>query len=51
MVFVSSNRWDVMGAATCGFRTAWINRTNSADEYGPAPGAVLTGLNGLTMFL
>ena len=51
MVFVSSNRWDVMGAATCGFRTAWINRTNNAEEYGPAPGAVLTGLNGLTMFL
>ena len=51
VVFVSSNRWDVMGAAAFGFRTAWINRTNSAEEYGPAPGAVLTGLNGLTMFL
>jgi 2-haloacid dehalogenase len=51
MVFVSSNRWDVMGAATCGFRTAWINRTNGAEEYGPAPGAVLAGLDSLTTFL
>src|SRR6266496_148048 len=26
IVFVSSNRWDVMGASHFGFRTAWINR-------------------------
>ena len=25
VVFVSSNRWDVMGVASFGFRTAWIN--------------------------
>ena len=31
VVFVSSNRWDVMGAATCGFRTAWVNRTRMPD--------------------
>jgi 2-haloacid dehalogenase len=47
VVFVSSNRWDVMGAATFGFRTAWINRANAAEEYAPAPDAVLTSLNGL----
>src|SRR5262244_3480695 len=26
VVFASSNRWDVMGAAAFGFRTAWVNR-------------------------
>src|SRR6185436_11829716 len=33
IVFVSSNRWDVMGAANVGFRTAWINRADMPDEY------------------
>jgi len=47
VVFVSSNRWDVMGAASFGFRTAWINRANAPEEYGPAPDAVLTDLYGL----
>jgi 2-haloacid dehalogenase len=47
VVFVSSNRWDVMGAATFGFRTAWINRARMLEEYGPAPSAVLTDLGGL----
>jgi 2-haloacid dehalogenase len=47
VVFVSSNRWDVMGAASFGFRTAWINRANAPEEYGPAPDAVLTDLHGL----
>ena len=36
VVFVSSNRWDVMGAAAFGFRTAWVNRpacrTNTPDQ-------------------
>lgn len=48
IVFVSSNRWDVMGAASVGFRTAWINRANAPEEYGPAPSAVFTSLAGLT---
>jgi 2-haloacid dehalogenase len=48
IVFVSSNRWDVMGAATFGFRTAWVNRANMPEEYGSAPDAVLTDLRGLT---
>jgi 2-haloacid dehalogenase len=47
VVFVSSNRWDVMGAASFGFRTAWINRADAPEEYGPAPDAVLSDLNGL----
>lgn len=33
VVFVSSNRWDVMGAARFGFRTVWVNRANLPDEY------------------
>jgi 2-haloacid dehalogenase len=33
VVFVSSNRWDVMGAASFGFRPAWINRAGLPDEY------------------
>jgi 2-haloacid dehalogenase len=48
VVFVSSNRWDVMGAAAAGFRTAWINRARMPDEYsGPPPTAVLSDLSGL----
>jgi len=48
VVFVSSNRWDVMGAASFGFCTAWINRANTPEEYGPAPSAVFTDLGGVT---
>jgi len=48
VVFVSSNRWDVMGAAAFGFRTAWINRTSSPEEYEPAPDASLASLQELT---
>ena len=45
VVFVSSNRWDIMGAGAFGFRTAWINRTNMPDEYGaPAPTVALSDL-------
>jgi 2-haloacid dehalogenase len=47
VVFVSSNRWDVMGAAAFGFRTAWVNRAKMPEEYGPAPTTVLADLGGL----
>ena len=33
VTFVSSNRWDVMGAASFGFRALWINRAGMPDEY------------------
>lgn len=33
VIFVSSNRWDVMGAAAFGFRPVWINRAAMPDEY------------------
>jgi 2-haloacid dehalogenase len=48
VVFVSSNRWDVMGASAFGFRTAWVNRARLPDEYdGLPPTAVLSDLAGL----
>jgi 2-haloacid dehalogenase len=37
VLFVSSNRWDVMGALTFGFRAAWINRGGAPEEYGESP--------------
>jgi 2-haloacid dehalogenase len=37
VVFVSSNRWDVMGAAAFGFRPLWINRARLPDEYTDDP--------------
>lgn len=33
VTFVSSNRWDVMGAISFGFRTLWVNRAKMPDEY------------------
>jgi 2-haloacid dehalogenase len=48
VVFVSSNRWDVMGATAFGFRAAWINRAKAPDEYADvAPERVLSDLGGL----
>ena len=38
ILFVSSNSWDVSGAASFGFRTAWCNRTQTIfDELGYKP--------------
>jgi len=48
VVFVSSNRWDVMGAGAFGFRTAWINRARAREEYAPPPDVVLDSLAALT---
>jgi 2-haloacid dehalogenase len=48
VIFVSSNRWDVMGASAFGFRAAWVNRARMPDEYpGLAPERMLTDLGGL----
>jgi 2-haloacid dehalogenase len=48
IVFVSSNRWDVAGAAAFGFRPVWINRGGLPDEYRDLPPvAVIGDLNGL----
>jgi 2-haloacid dehalogenase len=48
VTFVSSNRWDVMGATAFGFRAAWVNRGRMPDEYAEFPPVrVLTGLEQL----
>jgi 2-haloacid dehalogenase len=35
--FVSSNRWDVMGASSFGFQAYWVNRASMPDEYPDFP--------------
>jgi 2-haloacid dehalogenase len=35
--FVSSNRWDIAGAAKAGFQTVWLNRHGLPDEYRDFP--------------
>jgi len=48
VTFVSSNRWDVMGATAFGFRAAWVNRGRMPDEYADlAPVRVLSDLGAL----
>ncbi len=37
IAFVSSNRWDVMGAAAFGFRPLWVNRSGMPEEYAEYP--------------
>jgi 2-haloacid dehalogenase len=53
VVFVSSNRWDIMGAAAFGFRPVWVNRAKMPDEYADAPPiqtiADLSGLASLAL--
>jgi 2-haloacid dehalogenase len=39
VAFVSSNRWDVMGAAAFGFRPIWVNRARMPEEYVDRPPA------------
>src|ERR1022692_1807156 len=33
VTFISSNRWDVMGAVSFGFHALWVNRAKMPDEY------------------
>ncbi len=48
IVFVSSNRWDIAGAATFGMVPVWINRTGLPNEYpGRDPVATMPDLGGL----
>jgi len=37
IVFVSSNRWDIMGATAYGLTTVWVNRAGLPDEYRAQP--------------
>ena len=48
VVFVSSNRWDIMGAVAFGFRAVWVNRARMPDEYFEhAPMQVVSELSAL----
>ena len=48
VTFVSSNRWDVMGATAFGFRCVWVNRANAPEEYPEfAPAKVVRELSAL----
>ncbi|HKB83600.1 MAG TPA: haloacid dehalogenase type II [Burkholderiales bacterium] len=50
--FVSSNFWDVSGAASFGFRTFWINRNDRRrDELGFEPAAMVQRLDQLLPLL
>lgn len=49
--FVSSNFWDICGAGAFGFRTFWINRSNSIpDELDFRPTAIVGRLAELASF-
>ena len=37
ITFLSSNRWDIAGAASFGFQTVWVNRAGNPDEYPDLP--------------
>jgi len=51
VTFVSSNRWDVMGAAAFGFKPIWLNRARMPDEYPEQPPLrEITGLAALAGF-
>jgi 2-haloacid dehalogenase len=46
--FISSNRWDIAGAAAFGLHTIWLNRFDRVDEYVDlAPSAIIRGLDQL----
>jgi 2-haloacid dehalogenase len=48
VAFVSSNRWDIMGAASFGFRPVWVNRSAMPEEYAEhAPVQVISSLSAL----
>ena len=48
IAFVSSNRWDVAGAADAGLAAIWVNRGGAPDEYMNAqPAATISDLAGL----
>jgi 2-haloacid dehalogenase len=48
ILFVSSNRWDIAGAAAFGFTPVWVNRLALPAEYpGLEPAAVVRDLSEL----
>ncbi|GAA3733180.1 haloacid dehalogenase type II [Salinicoccus jeotgali] len=52
VLFMSSNSWDIMGAASFGFHTAWINRARSQpDNLDIQPEKAYTDLKGILEWL
>ncbi|MFY4774980.1 haloacid dehalogenase type II [Metabacillus sp. RGM 3146] len=48
VLFVSSNQWDIAGASSFGFQTAWINRKEEpVSQLGFEPDKICSDLNGL----
>jgi 2-haloacid dehalogenase len=48
IAFLSSNRWDIAGAAAYGFLPIWVDRSGQPDEYPDlAPVRVIASLDGL----
>ena len=48
VLFLSSNPWDISGAANFGFHTAWVNRNgNTMDQMGFEPDVIIHDLAGL----
>ncbi len=51
-LFVSSNGWDICGAAWFGYRTFWVNRANAPmEELGVTPTGIGRTLDDLQSFL
>ncbi|MGD7044914.1 haloacid dehalogenase type II [Jeotgalibacillus proteolyticus] len=52
VLFMSSNGWDISGAKSFGFHTAWINRNElPQEELGLTPDCVYTDLKGIVEWL
>ncbi|TLS37011.1 haloacid dehalogenase type II [Pseudalkalibacillus caeni] len=48
VLFMSSNGWDISGAKSFGFQTAWINRGNQpTEELNLKPDHIFTNLSGV----
>ncbi|WP_053217836.1 haloacid dehalogenase type II [Virgibacillus senegalensis] len=48
VLFMSSNGWDISGAKSFGFQTAWINRSQSpVEELNQKPHHIYEDLNGI----
>lgn len=49
ILFVSSNTWDITGASSFGFQTAWVNRKSQVvfDHIGQHPDHIISNLNEL----
>ena len=48
VLFMSSNGWDISGAKSFGFKTAWINRSGSpVEELNLEPDYIFQDLNGI----